>query len=151
MLNLTMDDLKSIRQYLYRCLVRREYTQVELRRKLEQRQVEKSLIDAVLSEFENKHYQSDARFAEAYLNERSRKGFGVERIRYELKEKGVSEELIDSVISNSEINWNEWAQKVRQKKFGSQLPQDFESKMKQMQFLKYRGFDSDSIKSIFEK
>ncbi|SPX41438.1 recombination regulator RecX [Haemophilus influenzae] len=65
-----------------------------------------------------KNWQSDRRFSENYLNSRAQKGYGVGRIRQELRQlKGVSSDIIDEVLMESEIDWYEMAENLLRKKF----------------------------------
>ncbi len=59
-----------------------------------------------------KNWQNDKRFAENYLHARSQRGYGANRIKQELRQlKGVSSEVINEVLTESEINWIEIAEK----------------------------------------
>ncbi|HQR96365.1 MAG TPA: RecX family transcriptional regulator [Thiotrichales bacterium] len=46
----------------------------------------------------------------------------------------------------AEVDWLELAVSVRVKKFGSTLPKAVNDVAKQMRFLSYRGFDSDTVR-----
>ena len=64
----------------------------------------------------SKNWQSDRRFSENYLNSRVQKGYGVGRIRQELRQlKGVSSDIIDEVLMESEIDWYEMAENLLRK------------------------------------
>ena len=89
--------------------------------------------------------QSDRRYAENYIRMRSGKGYGPQKIRVELGERGISTDLIDNALSDSEIDWREQAERVRSKKFGVECPQDWNERSRQMRFLQYRGFTTEQI------
>ena len=56
-------------------------------------------------------------FAENYLHTRSQRGYGANRIKQELRQlKGVSSDVINEALTESEINWIEIAEKVLHKK-----------------------------------
>ena len=90
--------------------------------------------------------QSDDRFTEIYVHSRVEKGFGPIRIRMELRERGVIEELISRHLDDSTINWRSHIKRVREKKFGNALPADHMNRAKQSRFLQQRGFDSSLIR-----
>lgn len=122
----------------------REHSRYDLQQKLLQRGYLREDITRVLEQLIEQKFQSDERFAESYVYSRSSKGYGPERIRLELQQKGVAESVIDIVFKTTEIDWQVLAQKVYQKKFGNTQSQDFQEKIKRQQFMRYRGFGEAS-------
>ena len=94
--------------------------------------------------------QNDARFTEAYVRNRVAKGYGPLRISRELYERGISEERAAQVLAAMEMDWDELARAVRQKKFGLQVPTDIKEQAKQSRFLQYRGFTYQQIGNAFK-
>ena len=125
-------------------LARREHSAAELRRKLGKRDYSAEEITATLVALEQEGLQSDRRFAEAFARSRCRRGKGPSRVRAELRERGVAEELVDLALQD--LDWAAAARAARQKKFGPDIPADFADRAKQMRFLQYRGFGSDEIR-----
>ena len=93
--------------------------------------------------------QSDQRFAESYLHHRSQRGFGSQRIKQELKERGVDARLISTTFEQADINWFSLAASVRCKRFGEKNPANFKDRAKQQRFLQYRGFTHEQITESF--
>lgn len=123
-------------------LARREHSRQELANKLQQRQVEPSLIVTVLDHLTARDYLNETRFVEAYIRSRFSKGLGPLRIRQELKQRGIADALMEAgIVALSDLNWRELAERVRQKKFGQRQPVTYQERMKQRHFLYYRGFD----------
>ncbi|WP_413735104.1 regulatory protein RecX [Sodalis sp. RH21] len=91
----------------------------------------------------------DARFALRYVNSRSKKGYGEQKIRMELLQKGIDREIIDNAFSEAEIDRSAQAQAVAWKKFGQPLPPDREARAKVQRYLLSRGFSYDEIRSIY--
>ena len=108
-------------------------------------------MHTVLDDLKVQGLQSDDRFTEAYIHSRIQRGYGPVRIRQELRERGVSGELIDQYVDVSEFDWKQHASQVREKKFGHNLPSNYKDKAKQSRFLQYRGFTGDQIKYTFNK
>jgi regulatory protein len=104
---------------------------------------------AVVEQLRDEGLQSDDRFTEAYVHSRVQRGFGPVRIRQELRERSISDELIALHLKINDSLWNEEVRQVREKKYGKVLPSTYQDKMKQSQFLQYRGFTSEQIKRIF--
>ena len=127
---------------------RREHSRHELMQKLDKRYPNTTLIiEDVLDKLEINKILDDERFAEMYLNSRARKGFGPKKIEMELHSKKVDSFFISNAVEAYE-NWLENAQRELKKKFKDQKPTDYQSKMKQKQFLFTRGFSSPIIDKI---
>lgn len=138
-------DEKTIYSKALALLARREHARAELKRKLQQRYTDDTLIDTVLDRLQQENYQSNTRFAEHFLRARVNQGYGALRIERELQDKGVSEDLIQQTLLDAEVDWEDHLRQVREKKFGDQPPEDFKEKSKQVKFLEYRGFALSSV------
>ena len=127
---------------------RREHSRHELMQKLDKRYPNSiPIIEDALGKLETNKILDDERFAEMYLNSRARKGFGPKKIEMELHSKKVDSFFISNAVEAYE-NWLENAQRELKKKFKDQKPTDYQSKMKQKQFLFTRGFSSPIIDKI---
>ena len=127
---------------------RREHSRHELMQKLDKRYPATSpIIEEVLDKLEINKILDDERFAEMYLNSRARRGFGPKKIEMELNSRKVNSLFISNAIEAYET-WLENAQKVLKKKFKDQKPVDYQSKMKQKQFLFSRGFSAPIIDKL---
>ncbi|MDB0028840.1 recombination regulator RecX [bacterium] len=127
---------------------RREHSRHELMQKLDKRYPNSiPIIEDALDKLETNKILDDERFAEMYLNSRARKGFGPKKIEMELHSKKVDSFFISNAVEAYE-NWLENAQRELKKKFKDQKPTDYQSKMKQKQFLFTRGFSSPIIDKI---
>ena len=127
---------------------RREHSRHELMQKLDKRYPNTTpIIEDVLDKLETNKILDDERFAEMYLNSRARKGFGPKKIEMELHSKKVDSFFISNAVEAYEC-WLENAQRELKKKFKDQKPTDYQSKMKQKQFLFTRGFSSPIIDKI---
>ena len=127
---------------------RREHSRHELMQKLDKRYPATSpIIEEVLDKLEINNILDDERFAEMYLNSRARRGFGPKKIEMELNSRKVNSLFISNAIEAYE-SWLENAQTVLKKKFKDQKPVDYQSKMKQKQFLFSRGFSAPIIDKL---
>ena len=127
---------------------RREHSRHELMQKLNKRFPETMpIIEEALDKLIANKILDDERFAEMYLNSRARKGFGPKKIEMELYSKRVDSFLIANAIEAYE-SWNENAENELKKKFKGIQPTDYQSKMRQKQFLFNRGFSSQIIERI---
>jgi regulatory protein len=125
-------------------LSRREHSREELRRKLTAREVPAEEIETALDRLVKEGLASDDRFAEAFVSSRLRRGQGPQRIRRELETRGVDPGLAEAELADAD--WTASARAVREKKFGPDLPGDFQERARQARFLQYRGFTGEQIR-----
>jgi regulatory protein len=140
---------RSIRVVAMDLLARREHSVKELTRKLKQREFEADAIQQAIVALQRDNLQSDRRFLESVVNYRINAGFGLIKIRYELRQKGVSDDLVDNFLSGLDVDWESNMAAQRIKKFGDSLPVDYKEKMKQARFLQNRGFSPESVMRLF--
>ena len=127
---------------------RREHSRHELMRKLDKRFPETiPLIGEVIDKLIINNILDDERFAEMYLSSRARKGFGPKKIEMELGLRRVDSFVISNALEAYD-DWIENAKKELKKKFKGIAPTDYQSKMKQKQFLFNRGFSTQIIERV---
>jgi regulatory protein len=129
-----------------RWLTRREYSRHELQQKLQTKGFESAVIEIVIAELLRERYLSDERFAEALVQSRVNRGVGPVRLRQELRQHELSDEVVAPMPSETE--WRRRASEVRRKRFGAQMPQTYEERAKQMRFLQYRGYTTEQINAV---
>jgi len=133
----------SLRARALQCLARREHSRAELTTKLLPHVEEGEDIEAVLDELAMHNWMSDERVVEQVVSY-SRSRFGRQRIVHELRQKGISEELISAALPELKDSELIAAREVWQRKFGI-LPEGPKEKTKQMRFLQSRGFGWEVI------
>ena len=130
-------------------LGKREYSYAELGQKLKvylEEDEDAEVINAILEDFKSRGWLSDKRFTEQIVHARQAK-FGVAKIAHELREKGVSQELIEVAVEQVTGNELNNAKEIWRKKFKTS-PASREEWAKQARFLQSRGFGFDTIKKI---
>jgi len=137
------DNVVELRARALRLLARREHSRAEIESKLSPHAGSSAAVDVLISELKTKNQLSEERFAEGRALQLSRK-YGAARIRQDLKSKGVSEELIDRVSSEGEL---ERARAILERKYREPAATR-EEKAKRMRFLQSRGFSSEVIFSL---
>ena len=140
-----------IRLKILDLLSRREHSQKEIIDKLKDRVGSKQKLFEELNTLSEENLQSDERFAESYTRSRSVKGFGPEKISFELKTKGINENLIDKMVYSDEINWMEIIRLEYKKKFNIHDNFSDEDINRAKKFLLQRGFNFEQIKKLFMK
>jgi regulatory protein len=150
----------SLRARALQYLARREYSRAELRSKLlkyvqadadaefDSGQSQLGELDTLLNDLAARGWLSDERAATQLVHAK-RSRFGTQRITYELRQKGIAEELISAALPELKDSELKAARSVWQKKFGT-LPQDAKEKSKQMRFLQSRGFSMDVIFKVMK-
>jgi len=129
-------------------LAMREHSVAELRQKLQKKFKDSELVNQVIDDLATRNLQSDERFAEAFVKMRIRQGKGPVRILYELKEKGIAEDLAAALVDLSDQLWVDLAKEVCLKRFGMLSGTPRQDNAKQIRFLQYRGFTSTHIRKI---
>ena len=149
---------KDIRLSAMNLLARREHLRGELAQKLHRRfgggESESGvdmtrMVDAVLDQLGEDGLQSDQRCIESYIRQRAGRGFGPERIRRELEQKGADPEAVAAALEVCGEDWLDLARTVRLKKFGAGEPLDLAEQSKQLRFLHYRGFPGELTTRLF--
>ena len=127
-------------------LTGREFSRAELGKKLQQRFDDDPAIAEVLDRLQDEGLQSDQRFTEAFLRARIHRGHGLNRIRLDIRQKGIEETVFNTAVEQNDIDWFALAADVARRKFGLKSAQDQKEKAKQARFLQYRGFNFEQIK-----
>lgn len=126
-------------------LARREHGRVELTRKLRKRGAPDELIEAALQRLAEEGLLSEARYLESFIAYRARAGYGPQRIREELGQRGLARSDIEQALRDSGIDWFEQLRATWQRKFAGQLPADVRERAQQGRFLTYRGYSLEMI------
>lgn len=138
-----------MRQRALEYLAKREYSYIELGQKLKiylEEDGDVSQITTILDDFKTRGWLSDKRFTEQIVHARQAK-FGVAKIAHELREKGISGELIAGAIEQVKGNELDNAKEIWRKKFKI-APANRDEWAKQSRFLQSRGFGFDTIKKV---
>lgn len=144
-------EAKKIRNACLVMLTRRDFSTKELTEKISLKFESRPVIDQVISTLKTEGLLSDVRFAESFVRARISKGQGKQRIKSEIKHKGIGNELLKQVIDAQDIDWISIAEKVLVKKFGNLVNPDRKEVGKRIRFLQYRGFDFDEISQVIKQ
>ncbi|MDE0310182.1 MAG: regulatory protein RecX [Acidiferrobacterales bacterium] len=141
-----MSDLEKVRLQAVRFLARREYCEQELTRKLTSRGASLESAQQVVDELKGRDMINDARFAQALVRVRMSKGYGPIKIRNELRQKGVSSDLIDSSLDFNREVWLDQIVGILRRKYKEVPPANFTEWAKRARFLQGRGFSTSQIR-----
>lgn len=129
-------------------LARREHSRQELMQKLLKRFNDAELINEQLDRLVDDNLQSDARYAESYVRQRSNRGYGPLRIFQEMRQRGIPEGGIQDAMNSADYDWSANAEKALHRKFGTAPAADITEKARRSRFMQYRGFSSDHFRDI---
>lgn len=145
----------SLSSRALQALTRREYSRMELQRKLTPHADSEQQLQDVLDAMQAKGFLSDVRAAEAMTRQKSAR-FGNARIRQELMAKGIGKDLISDTLAALESSEWERAKQVWQSKFGHlsgqelARPEQYKLQAKQLRFMLGRGFSSDLVRKLIQ-
>ncbi len=127
-------------------LSRREHTRFELARKLAAHADSPDALDDLLDSLTEEGLLSDARAAEAVLRVRSGR-HGLLRIRQELRQRGVPEDVAAETLDAARAEELASARQVWARKF-THLPVNAEERARQGRYLQNRGFSPAVIQQV---
>ncbi len=144
-----------------RILAMRDHSEHELRRKLsaapsfpgskaaEQPPFTPEEIEKAIAWCYEHRWLDDEQFAARFIVSRSRKGYGPQRIRQELQQKGIDRATAETAMLACEVDWQTMARDMAERKFGVPLPTEWKERAKVQRFLLYRGFFMEDIQEIY--
>lgn len=131
-------------------LARREHSREELQHKLTARGFAVDLVEVVLDDLAAENLQSDDRYTEAYINERTGRGYGPIYIKQALRNRGVDDHLINQYLDPNDPEWTRLAAEVKQRRFGVIESGDRRTYAKAVRFLQQRGFSGEQIRRALQ-
>jgi regulatory protein len=140
-------DERTVRTAALALLAGRDFARQELAGRLIRRGYPASIVESVVERLAAERLQDEGRFAEQLVARHAGRGHGPNRIRMELRERGVPDADGEQALAASSIDWVASATRERQRRFRGPPPRDFRERAKQARFLQYRGFSADQIRA----
>ncbi len=148
-----MSDGTGVEKHVFKAalnyLSRRDHTRAELSAKLRKKGFEASAVNDALERCTAFSYLDDEKTAGGIYRHFASSGYGVHRIRMEMKKKGVDARLIERVIQEKHDEESELARArrmFRKKQAGLAREKDKRKKReKTWRYLYNRGFSGDII------
>ncbi|MGH8182086.1 MAG: regulatory protein RecX [Rhodanobacteraceae bacterium] len=129
-------------------LARREYSQRELRARLEHSGCDQGESETALKKLHAQHYQDDQRFGEMIARARVGHGYGPDRIRAELRSHGLEDSAIRALLDSAGVDWPALALAQLRKKYGVKPVVDHAERSKRAAFLLRRGFAAATVRIV---
>ncbi len=135
-------------KYAMRILNRKDYTVYQMRKKLKEKGFSDEEIDEVVGHLLEVNLLNDDRYAENFVYFKLKDGYGKRRIAYELKDRGVDENIVDKWLDG--VDELGFASALVKAKVGSRKI-TLKEKGKLYAFLARRGYDYDTINEVLNK
>lgn len=123
-------------------------TEKQLKDKLYEKGYMKPVVDYVLQKVKDYGYIGDKNYAKAYIESGAKKK-GMKLLKYELKNKGVSDEILESIEYDEECEEN--ACRAYAEKFFSKNEPTRENLQKLYRRLYAKGFSFDVVSAVLDK
>lgn len=127
-------------------------TEKEVRQKLMESDFSEEIIEEVMIFLNKYHYTDDREYANRYIKDRLHLSpRGTYALRMELIQRGISEEICEEVIEQTDFCETKDAVKWLEKKTRGQWPPDEKKKKQLYGFLQRKGYSYGVIKDAFEE
>lgn len=134
---------QSAFNYCVFLLSRREYSTKSITKKMIEKEIPKDEIEKTINKLTNLKFLDDYRFAEMFVRSKSQNNkWGERKIKMELSIKhNISNDIVDNIIMENNINFEEEKINCYIKKYGKTLPDNPKEYQKRMAFLARRGYN----------
>ena len=140
----------SLRQRAIEALSRREFSRLELQRKLTPFCEDEGELGRLLDALEKDKLLSNQRFAESLTHRRADK-YGMRRLRAEFSQHGLSAEITERQLVQLKATELDRCELVWAKKYGGIVPEDAHQRARHMRFLAGRGFDAETVSAVMRR
>ncbi len=137
-------DQRALEQ-AYAYLGKRDRTELEVRRRLERRGAAERAIDQAVATLRELGYLDDVRFARLFTEDKRRlEGWGIERIRRTLRERGIDREIVDETLGGPEADDEfQRALELLRRRFPTP-PQNRRERDRALGVMLRKGYDSET-------
>lgn len=144
--------VRAARERGVRYLTYRDRSENEILKKLIEAGFDANVSQQAVNELKTIGYLDDTRYAMKYLSERIRtKALSKKTLGYELKNKGIDENIIEKALSEFEIDDYEVALRESKKKFGKYDINERKIEQKVYRFLLHRGFSYEIVNKVIRE
>lgn len=150
-----MEEFEKFYNKALKFLSYRPRSEKEIRDKLFQKKASSEVIEKVASKLKEKKFINDEEFAKLWIESRNRsKPRSLRLIKLELKQKGISQDLIDKMINDEGLMINdlESAKKLVEKRLPRYKGLDRQKIYEKLgRYLASKGFGWDTIKQVVDE
>ena len=145
------DEVERAYERALNYLSYRPRSKAEVRRNLRRKNVEEQVIDVVIGRLTRSGLLDDEEFARYWVNNRARfNPRGLRGLRYELRQKGVSRDIIDEALTGFDVQAAARQVAVAgARRLSQEAPRDFRRKLKA--YMARRGFSYSVIRPLVQE
>ncbi|MBQ6476756.1 MAG: regulatory protein RecX [Clostridia bacterium] len=125
----------------------------QMRKLLLERGFPQEITEEVVDRLTELRLLDDERYAAGYLRERTRKGYGLRRSRYELQRRGIPDEILEEAAENvSEEDEEESAYSVGRKVWRKTVSMEWKKRRAKLYAtLTQRGFGYETVDRVMRR
>jgi len=101
-------DITKAKRIVFQLLKFRARSRKEIEDRLKKKKFTRETINSVIEYFDKIELINDEEFASGWMKSRLTKPLGLRRISFELKQKGITEEIIEQLKDNIKDSYNEY-------------------------------------------
>lgn len=150
-----MNDFNKAKDYCFKLFKYRFRSERETRDRLKRKRFSPEIIENVIIYFKGLGLINDLLFTKSWIEARLKRPYGLKRIIYELKNKGISEKIIEEEIQEIRKSYSEYdiVKRIAEEKFkGLNLRIDPDKiKRRIYSFLLRRGFSPEVIYEVLNQ
>lgn len=143
--------MEKVRNYIYKLLSIKDFTENELRKKVIQKfnnEIDFKELEEIFTYLKDSGYINDIEYTKNYIRIRFNEGYGWNRIEQELKfKKNIKFSFQEEKLK---YDWFEKAKEIYQRKYNKDYT-DIKEKTKRINYLLRRGFSFEEINYGMEK
>ena len=147
-------EQKKAHACIFRLLKLRLRSEKEIRDHLKRKNFSQSVIEHAAEYFKQADLINDRTFAKAWIASRLARPFGINRIRYELIQKGIDKELLNSELDQAKSRTDEQSS-VRELALKQNAKHARLDKLKRKQrvygYLLRKGFQAETINKVLRE
>ncbi len=148
-----MDEFKRAKTIAFQFLKIRNRSEKEIRTQLLKKKISSEIIDQTIPYLKNSELINDRQFARDWIAMRLQKPMGRRRIFFELKQKGISEEILEEetkVVPREEGEERIVETLARKRLERYKNLDETKQKRRVFEYLARRGFEVDTVKKVVE-
>jgi regulatory protein len=133
---------------------RAERCVLDVRKKMDAWEMAKDEQDKIIRRLQQEKFLDEGRYCRAFVNDKSKYAYwGAFKIKYELKQKQIPEDLIRESLNNlnPEENRELLRRLIDRKRKSVKGKNEFEIRQKLIRFAAGRGFSSEEIEKAFSR
>ncbi|MCX7661665.1 MAG: RecX family transcriptional regulator [Candidatus Omnitrophica bacterium] len=148
------DLFLKAKNYCFYLLKFRARSESEIYRRLKEKGFSEEIIKEIIAYLKEKKFLNDLEFCKEWINSKINKKFGLERIKHELKQKGIETKIIEKEIERIKEEYPEdkiisEIIKDRLKRIKNLNPKKLKTKL--FGYLVRRGFKIENVQDLLNQ